>query len=553
MSTSTKAAAPKPILTPEHLRLDPAQFKDVKSLMARFKKLLPEQVSRLDKLLAAQGSMLFEALVAAKNQYLKGDFEKIAETGKPVALADLAKTNGWAADSWQMKLLGAMDGAGRFETDGMITAKEFITGLRNPKDPEFLTTSAIERLKAIAATDGGDLIATMKAKWVRDFAAAADAAGDKNGKVTPEELQKAYDTHPEIYDRYALQNLGVMMHQICAATGEIDPYKIGGITGDQLGVVRQSYVGSFDQKKVISTVVAQAVTATDLLQRGAIDRTDNFHGDELLPAFLAASPSDYRKTGFDMGHLSPNADAVTKANVEASFSLLNMAPQYPELNRFSWRYLEASVRDLIVATGARAIVYTGTAFLDDNGKPLPPEKIKTIGKKKVAVPTHSVKSVLLQFPGGKVSTMTFMIPNRKDLPTDVAGCKKLIQGGRISLAEFEKYVGVKPFEGLLPKEFEAEIRADKTATVPMVIPAGAKAPDAAAFLWGDKPNPKVWNTGFSQLEIDPVIQVVRDAMDEVAAPKPPKPPKPKKTTGQAPAQAPVLVDAHGNPLAPSGK
>jgi hypothetical protein len=146
-----------------------------------------------------------------------------------------------------------------------------------------------------------------------------------------------------------------------------------------------------------------------------------------------------------------------------------------------------------------------------------------------------------------------MIPNRKDLPTDVAGCTKLIQGGRISLAEFEKYVGVKPFEGLLPKAFEAEIRADKTATVPMVIPSGAKAPDAAAFLWGDKPNPKVWNTGFSQLEIDPVIQVVRDAMDEVAAPKPPKPPKPKKTTGQAPAQAPTLVDAHGNPLAPSGK
>ena len=59
----------------------------------------------------------------------------------------------------------------------------------------------------------------------------------------------------------------------------------------------------------------------------------------------------------------------------------------------------------------------------------------------------------------------------------------------------------------------------------------------------------MWNTGWSQLEIDPVIQVVRDALDEVVAPKTTKTTKAKKPA----AAAPVLVDVHGNPLAPSGK
>ncbi|MFO0729009.1 MAG: DNA/RNA non-specific endonuclease [Myxococcota bacterium] len=544
MSSKLTAQSTKPqqVLTPDHLRLDPAQLKDVNAVLAAFKKLKPDQVKKLDGILQAQSPMLFQALVDAKNEILQGDFEKVGSQGKPVALDDLMKQTGWAADGWQMKLLRAMDGAGRFETDGQITAAELITGLRNPQDPQFLTTSAIDRLKAMVTASagqdaGGALIDSITTAWMRDFAKAADA--DKNSKISSEELEKAYESHPELYDNLALQNLGILVHQICAATGEIDPYKIGGITGDQLGVVRQTYVGSFDQKKLVSTVVAQAVTASDLRHRGDLDRTDNFHADELLPAFLAASPDDYRKTGFDMGHLSPNADAVTKANVEASFSLLNMAPQYPELNRFSWRYLEAAVRDLIVATGARAIVYTGAAFVDDNGKPLPPEKIQTIGKKhKVAVPTHSVKCVLLEFPGGKVSTMSFMIPNRKDLPTDVEGCKKLIQSSRISLDDATSALGVKPFDGLLPTAFDAEIRKDKTATVPMeAVPAGAKQPDASAFLWGKNANPKVWNMGFSQLEIDPALEALKQAMAMVKGEPKPKPKKTTTKTQATPAQA----------------
>ena len=55
----------------------------------------------------------------------------------------------------------------------------------------------------------------------------------------------------------------------------------------------------------------------------------------------------------------------------------------------------------------------------------------------------------------------------------------------------------------------AGISVDKTATVPMeAVPAGAKQPDASAFLWGKNANPKVWNMGFSQLEIDPALEAI---------------------------------------------
>ena len=73
-------------------------------------------------------------------------------------------------------------------------------------------------------------------------------------------------------------------------------------------------------------------------------RRNIFHQDSRIPKGFRATNRDYKKTGYDRGHLIPNAfkDYSTKAQ-EETFLLTNIAPQEPKLNRWVWRTLENKV------------------------------------------------------------------------------------------------------------------------------------------------------------------------------------------------------------------
>lgn len=58
-----------------------------------------------------------------------------------------------------------------------------------------------------------------------------------------------------------------------------------------------------------------------------IKREDSFHEELQVDAKHRASLSDYKGSGYDRGHMSPNADMPTKAAQFDSFSLANMVPQ----------------------------------------------------------------------------------------------------------------------------------------------------------------------------------------------------------------------------------
>jgi len=70
-----------------------------------------------------------------------------------------------------------------------------------------------------------------------------------------------------------------------------------------------------------------------------------FRPDYQLPTRCRSYPKDYSKTGYDRGHLAPNAifDYDRKTQKE-TFLMSNIAPQKPKLNRKLWNKIEKFVR-----------------------------------------------------------------------------------------------------------------------------------------------------------------------------------------------------------------
>ena len=106
---------------------------------------------------------------------------------------------------------------------------------------------------------------------------------------------------------------------------------------------------------------AEYLTPSRLMIAKSLDRIDNFHEEFRLSANMQATLSDYSGSGFDRGHLAPNADMSSRNQQFESFSLANIVPQAPELNRGSWAELEKQVRTNVFDYGS-AYVVTGVTF-----------------------------------------------------------------------------------------------------------------------------------------------------------------------------------------------
>lgn len=154
--------------------------------------------------------------------------------------------------------------------------------------------------------------------------------------------------------------------------------------------------------------VAECLQASDIKKTS---KRPPFFADPNLPESLRVTPGDYTGSGFDRGHLAPYADmARSKAAMKASMVMSNMHPQYPSLNRESWRLLEEAVRDSVAAKG-KGWVVTGQIV---RSVPF------FIGKKHgVVVPDLSFKVVLLLDDAGHYSGFGALGLNVKDdAPTD---------------------------------------------------------------------------------------------------------------------------------------
>ena len=132
----------------------------------------------------------------------------------------------------------------------------------------------------------------------------------------------------------------------------------------------------------------------------AVKRSDDFREDPEIPTG-SATLADYRRSGYDRGHLAPAADmAFSVRTMSDSFYMSNMSPQKPAFNRGIWKDLEAQVRDFAITEHDVYIV---------TGPILPKTKTVTIGGNRVTVPTHYYKVIYDRTPPEKM--IGFILPN----------------------------------------------------------------------------------------------------------------------------------------------
>lgn len=135
---------------------------------------------------------------------------------------------------------------------------------------------------------------------------------------------------------------------------------------------------------------------------GSIKRSNRFRID---PKVITGSAelSDYKKSGYDRGHLAPAADMKwSKAAMDDSFLMSNISPQVPGFNRGVWKKLESVVRKW--ANDYEMIhIVTG---------PVLTKKYLTIGANNVSVPDFFFK-VILDNKGPEKKGIGFVLPNKK--------------------------------------------------------------------------------------------------------------------------------------------
>jgi endonuclease G len=190
--------------------------------------------------------------------------------------------------------------------------------------------------------------------------------------------------------------------------------------------------------------VAEHLTRERIEGAESIRRKDAFHAETSLPADERAELSDYERSGYDRGHMAPAADMGTPEAQQESFSLANMIPQAPSLNRGLWEGIEESVRGLAARDG-EAYVVTGPIFSG--------EKLQSLNGR-VLVPTEVWKAVYVPKEGW---AGVYLTQNTND-----SGWQA------ISLAELERRAGVDAF----PKLPEAV--KDKVGDLPAPRPHGRR-------------------------------------------------------------------------------
>ena len=174
--------------------------------------------------------------------------------------------------------------------------------------------------------------------------------------------------------------------------------------------------------------VAESLTPSRLSQK--IPREDNFHEELKVPEEYRAKLADYKSSGYDRGHMAPNADMPNKAAQSDSFSLANMVPQAPKNNQQVWRELEEATRAVVTKHKQDIYVVTGPLF---TGK-----KLKTIGAGKVIVPTAVYKAVYMPKTG---VIGAYYAPNDNSLSVKV-----------VSVCYLEEQLGINLFPQLTEEQ-----------------------------------------------------------------------------------------------------
>ncbi len=114
----------------------------------------------------------------------------------------------------------------------------------------------------------------------------------------------------------------------------------------------------------------------ELINKVNIEERPNFYREREIPREYQILYSDYTGSGYDRGHLAPDADFdYNEEDLRLIYSLANIIPQDPNVNRYFWTKAEYQER-LVAATLGELSVINGVVF---------DEKPDYIGENRIAV------------------------------------------------------------------------------------------------------------------------------------------------------------------------
>lgn len=185
--------------------------------------------------------------------------------------------------------------------------------------------------------------------------------------------------------------------------------------------------------------VAYELTAAEV--EGTEPRDSKFIPDPDVQGAQAID-NDYKRSGWDRGHLAPAADMKwSEQAMEESFYFSNISPQNNNLNRGVWKSIEELTRENAKRYG-KLYVVTGPVFKSHKGK-------GTIGENRIVIPDAFYKVLLIDDNGYK--GIGFYCEN-------VAGKKKLKTYAR-SIDAIEEITKIDFFHRL-PDNIEDAVEKD---------------------------------------------------------------------------------------------
>jgi endonuclease G len=198
---------------------------------------------------------------------------------------------------------------------------------------------------------------------------------------------------------------------------------------------RSAYVFSYSESHEQSEWVAYYLDVDDI-NSTHFDRP--FFTQDPLVKSASADWRNYKKSGYDKGHLCPAGDRKESyKSFQETFFTSNISPQEHEFNSGVWNRLEEKIRYWSTAKEGLYVV-TGGVLTDD---------LKTIGKEKVSVPNYFYK-VLLSKNGTQM--IGFLVPHENS--------NQPLYEFVVSVDEIEKMTGI-DFYPNLSDEIENQLES----------------------------------------------------------------------------------------------
>ena len=112
----------------------------------------------------------------------------------------------------------------------------------------------------------------------------------------------------------------------------------------------------YDYKLKAAKSVAYTLDG-DLMNNPNIDKRPSFYVEKSIEKRHRVSSTDYTNSGYDKGHLAPDAAFDwSDESLNAVYTLANIIPQAPQVNRNMWSQVEKFARDKAVELGELNVI-----------------------------------------------------------------------------------------------------------------------------------------------------------------------------------------------------